>query len=250
MMTETDRIVVKNLWKEFKIGTKEKQTSLGRIRSIISGREKRKKFWALKDVSFTAKSGEVIGIVGDNGSGKSTLLKIIAGIYNKSLGKMITKNKSILVSNEIGLNLSLNAIDNIFLGCSMLGLPEREIKQRLRDIIYFAELEEFTNTKLYQYSSGMISRLSFSIAVHTIDKNPGILLIDEIFSVGDKCFRNKCCKKIEELKKYGTTIIVVSHDMSILKDTCNRIIWLEKGRIKKDGKIGVIEEYYYSKKRD
>ncbi|MCL5018717.1 MAG: ATP-binding cassette domain-containing protein [Candidatus Pacearchaeota archaeon] len=239
----TDRIVVKNLWKEFNIGTKEKQTSLGKIKSMISGREQRKKFWALKDVSFTAKSGEVIGIVGDNGSGKSTLLRIIAGIYSKDKGKIFMKGNAILVSNDVGLNFSLNAIDNIFLGCSILGLNEKEIKQKVKDIISFAELENFANTKLYQYSTGMIARLTFSIAIHSINKNPYVLLIDENFSVGDEKFKKKCFDKVKEFKKNGSTILIVDHDAFSIKINCDRIIWLDKGQIKKEGGVKIMEEY-------
>ncbi len=239
-----ERIIVDKLWKEFCIGTNH-QTSLNKFKSVLSGKESRKKFWVLKDISFTANAGEIIGIIGKNGSGKSTLLRTIAGIYNKNRGDIITHGKLVsLIGMDKGLDLRLSAKDNIYRCCSILGLNNKEIKKRFNEIIAFAELKNFVYTKLYQFSSGMISRLAFSIAIHSIKKeNIDILLLDEVFSVGDEEFRTKCSKKINELVKSGATVLIVSHELEMLKKICNRIIWMDGGAIKRDGGWEVIVEY-------
>jgi len=246
-----ENIIVKNLWKKFCIGIKKEPTALARFVSSFSGKEPRKIFWTLKDISFKVKQGEIVGIIGNNGSGKSTLLKIIAGIYNKSGGKVITKGKVVFIGTELGLNFSLNVIDNIFLSCSLMGLKKEEIKKRIKEIISFAELENFAYTKLYQFSSGMILRLAFSIAVHSaINNKPDILLIDEILSAGDQNFEEKCFEKMKKLKQMGSTILIVSHDSYAIQRNCDRIIWMEDGKIKKEGGMEIASEYYGKYKKD
>ncbi|OGJ13163.1 hypothetical protein A3K82_02035 [Candidatus Pacearchaeota archaeon RBG_19FT_COMBO_34_9] len=239
------RIIIKNVWKKFEIGAKKRQNALERFIALFSGKESRKQMWALKDISFNAEAGEIIGIIGENGSGKSTLLRVIAGIYNTDKGIVKTNGKiSSLINLEAGMDPRLNARDNIYLCCSIMGLKNREIKEKFEEIISFAELQEFVNTKLYQFSLGMISRLAFSIMIHSaMHKKPEILLLDEIFTVGDEHYKNKCMEKIEEIMKSGATIIMVSHNLSRIKKHCKRIIWLNKGRIIMDGREGVLDKY-------
>lgn len=245
-----DRIIVENLWKKFNIGIEKKQTALEKIASFVSGKEQKESFWVLKGISFKIKSGEIVGIIGSNGSGKSTLLSILAGLYNKDRGKIITKGKINLIGMELGLNSSLNLVDNIFLSCSLFGLKKEEIKKRIDEIISFAGLENFKHTKLYQFSSGMVLRLAFSIAIHSaVNDNPGILLIDEILSVGDQNFKKKCFDKIKMLKEKGFTILIVSHDSYTIKCNCDRIIWIEEGKIKKDEDIKIMDKYFKKYKK-
>ena len=188
-MKNEKRIIIENLSKKFRIGFKKHQSALERFISLFSGKEPKKTIQALKEVSFTAKKGEIMGVIGENGSGKSTLLRTIAGIYKQDEGKIITNGKIIsAISLVIGLHLRLTMKDNIFLVGSFFGLSRKEIIQKFHSIVEFAELENFINTKVYQFSEGMKARLAFSIAIHC---NPDILLLDEIFEVGDESFREK-----------------------------------------------------------
>ena len=239
------RVVVDGVWKKFSIGTKKKQRTLERLVSVFSGREPRKSFWALKGVSFDMDAGEIMGIIGSNGSGKSTLLRIIADIYDKDGGQVRTEGNIVsLIDMYTGLDPRLSARDNIYLCCLMFGLKQKDIKRRFREILDFAGLQKYENTKLYQFSSGMISRLAFSIAIHSIvHENPEILLLDEVFAVGDENYVNKCMKKLNELLKSGATIIMVSHHLDIIGENCKRIIWMDGGKIVRDGGTEVLDEY-------
>ncbi len=239
-----ERIIVKNLWKKFNIGVNSEQSILGRIISFLSGKEQRKEFSVLKDISFTAKSGEIIGIIGRNGAGKSTLLRVIAGIYPKDDGKIIINGKLVsVIGMDTGLDLRLSMRDNIFLCCSILGLNPQEIKKKFNEIVKFTGLESFVDTKLYQFSSGMLSRLTFSIIVHSVASNPDILLLDEIFEVGDQDFKKKCEDKIRELTKQGAAVFITGHNEEILSKLCSRFIWIEKGKMIGDGNKKILENY-------
>lgn len=237
-----ERIIVNDISKKFKIGFRKNQSVLERIVSLFSGKEPRKTIWALRDLSFTAKAGEIAGIIGENGSGKSTLLRTIAGIYNTDKGNIITNGKIIpLINLNNGVQERLTMKDNIYLICSLFGLDQKDIKQRFNPIAAFAELENFENTKLYQFSSGMVQRLVFSIAAHC---DPEILLLDEVFAIGDENFRNKSAEKIKGLVKNGSSAILVSQELLLIEKYCDRVIWLDKGKIVKEGETaGVIKDY-------
>ena len=192
-MQKEKRIIVENVSKKFQIGFKKNQSALERVIDLFSGKEPKKTIQALKDVSFTAEKGEIVGIIGENGSGKSTLLRLIAGIYRQDEGSIIANGKIIsVISLVIGLHPRLTLKDNIFLVGSFFGLSQKEIKEKFNSIIEFAELENFVNTKIYQFSEGMKARLAFSIAIHC---TPDILLLDEVFEVGDENFRKKSAEK-------------------------------------------------------
>lgn len=240
-----ERIITNKVSKKFQIGFKKNQSTLARIISVFSGREPKKEFWALENVSFQAKAREIIGIIGRNGSGKSTLLRIIGGIYEKDGGTVRINGKIIsLISLMSGLRRKLIMKDNIYLCCSLFGLNQREIKERFSLIIQFAELEDFINTKIYQFSEGMKQRFAFSIAIHC---NPEILLLDESFEIGDEGFKNKSVNKIKELVGNGVTVLLVSHDLDLLKKHCHKIIWLDDGKILMEGDSEkVIKEYVKS----
>lgn len=236
-----ERIIVDKVSKKFKIGFKKDQSALARFVSLFSGKEPKKIIWALKQVSFKAEEGEIVGIIGENGSGKSTLLRAIAGIYDAE-GKIITNGKIVsLINLNIGMQYRLTMKDNIYLCCSLFGLPNKEIRNKFNSIVEFTELENFVDTKLYQFSNGMLERLAFAIAIHC---NPNILLLDEVFEVGDEDFKIKSANKIKELVKKGANVLLVSHDLKMIEKYCDRVIWLEQGKIKKEGRTReVVGEY-------
>lgn len=237
-----NRIIVKNISKKFKIGFKKHQSALARFVLVFSGKEPKKIIQALKDVSFRVKKGEIVGIIGENGSGKSTLLRIIAGIYKQGKGEVNVNGKIISVINlRAGFQPRLTMKDNVFLVCSFFGLSKKEIKQKFNSIVEFAKLKNFINTKIYQFSEGMKSRIAFSIAVHC---NPEVLLLDEVFEVGDENFRKKSVDKIRDLVNEGVTALLVSHDLYMIEKYCERVIWLDKGKIVKKGKTKeIVREY-------
>ncbi len=237
-----EMIIVDNVSKKFKRGFKKHQSALARFISFLLGKESKKTIWALKDVSFKAEKGEIVGIIGENGSGKSTLLRVIAGIYKEDKGKVSINGKIISVINlRAGLQHRLTMKDHIFLTSSFFGLSKKEIKQKFNSIVEFAELENFVNTKIYQFSEGMKQRLVFSIAIHC---NPEILLLDEVFEVGDKKFKIKSAEKIKNLVKKGTVVLLVSHELNMIEKYCDKVIWLDKGKIVREGKTReVVKEY-------
>ena len=231
-MEKTNRIIIDSVSKKFMIGYIKNLGSLERFVSLFSGKEPRKLIHALKNVSFNVKSGEIVGIVGDNGSGKSTLLRIIAGIYFSDAGEITINGRMVsLINLLVGLKERLSMKDNIFLCCSLFGLSQKEIKSRLHYIVEFSGLHNFLNTKIYQFSEGMKQRLSFSIAVHC---NPDILLLDEVFEVGDEDFRKKSVIRINEIVKKGGSVVLVSHDMDIVEKHCDRIIYMDKGIVTRE----------------
>jgi len=238
-------VIVKNISKKFKIGFKKNRGALSRFIFLLSGRESKKDIWALKDVSFTADAGEVTGIIGENGSGKSTLLRVIAGIYDRSSGEVRTDGNIIsLINLYIGLRDRLTMEDNIYMCCSLFGLSIGETKKRFDSIVGFSELGEFINTKIYQFSQGMRQRLSFSIAVHC---DPEILLVDEVFEVGDEEFKIKSANKIKEFVKNGAAVIVVSHELWMIEKYCDKVIWLHKGKVIREGRAAPILAEYKTK---
>jgi ABC-type polysaccharide/polyol phosphate transport system ATPase subunit len=190
-------------------------------------------FTALHDVSFTVSKGEVCGIVGLNGSGKSTLLKIISGILKPSTGR-VSVNGTIapLIELGAGFDMELTARENIFLNGSVLGFSKRYMKERFDEIVDFSEMHEFLDVPLKNYSSGMIARIGFAIATMT---QPDILIVDEILSVGDFKFQEKCEARISDMIAGQTTVIIVSHSIEQIERLCHKALWLEGGRVKMVG---------------
>lgn len=195
--------------------------------------EEKATFWALNDVSFALKRGEMLGIIGRNGSGKSTLLKVIAGITKPTSGKITVNGRlSALIELGGGFHPEISGRENIMINGIILGLSRKQLLDKMDDIIKFSGLGDFIDAPVRTYSSGMFIRLGFSIAIHV---DPEILLIDEILAVGDAKFGHKCIDKIEEYKNKDKTILFVSHDLSAVEKFCDRAIWLEKGRILAEG---------------
>ena len=199
---------------------------------------------ALKDISFEVRQGEFFGIIGRNGSGKSTLLKILAGIYTPDHGKVTVNGQvSPFLELGVGFNPELSGRDNIFLNGTILGLSNREIRSGFDSIVDFSEMERFIDQKLKNYSSGMQVRLAFSIAIHA---NSGILLMDEVLAVGDANFQKKCLTEFNRYKKEGKTVVLVSHDIATVRQSCDRVALLCGGEIVKEGKAEeVCNEYIH-----
>ncbi len=199
-------------------------------------------FIALKNVSLSIEKGEVVGIVGLNGSGKSTLLKVISGILRPSQGSATVRGTiSPLIELGAGFDYDLTARENVFLNGSVLGFSKQTMQEKMDEIIDFAELRDFMDVAIKNYSSGMVARLGFSIATIT---RPDILIVDEILAVGDFLFQQKCEQRIADMMSGGTTVIIVSHSLDQIERLCSRVVWLEKGVIKMDGKTADVCELY------
>lgn len=199
-------------------------------------------FIALEDISFEIINQEVVGIIGKNGAGKSTTLGLIAGVLKADKGDVEVNGKiAPLLELGAGFHHDLTGRENILLNGLLLGMKKKDIILKVDEIIEFSELKEFIDQPIRMYSSGMLSRLGFSIAIQT---DPDILLIDEVLSVGDKSFQKKSSDKIKEFKKKGVTIIFVSHDASSVERLCDKVIWIENHKIKMIGKTEDIMKVY------
>ena len=188
-------------------------------------------FWALKNISFELKQGETLGIIGHNGAGKTTLLKLISGLLYPTTGNIQINGKlNALISLGIGFNPVLTGRENIFVCGTIMGYPIDLIKSKFDDIVSFSELEDFIDSPIKNYSSGMMARLGFSIAVSI---EPQILLVDEILAVGDLNFAIKCYRRINEFRSGGGSIILVSHSPYSIRANCNRVLWIEEGKKQK-----------------
>ena len=186
-------------------------------------------FWALKDISFTIEQGEVVGIIGRNGSGKSTLLKIIAEITAPTTGELRLRGRTgTLLEVGTGFHPELTGRENVYLNGVLLGMSHHDISRRFEEILEFSGVEDFIDTPVKRYSSGMQTRLAFSVAAHL---EPEILIVDEVLAVGDAEFQKKCLGKMNEVSKAGRTVLFVSHKMSAVDQLCNRIIWLDHGEL-------------------
>lgn len=234
-------INVKNVSKKFKIN-KDINTRDNILNRLKTSKPEKQTIWAIKNVSFSIKKGQWLGIIGENGSGKTTLLKIISGIMEPTEGKVETNaNIASIIGLGTGFKDEFTAKENVKLYCSLMGLKEEEIKDVYNDIVSFFGLYEYMNTKFKKFSDGMKMRLAFSAAIHV---NADILVSDEVLSVGDGEFQKKCLNKMKEMKEKGKTIVFVSHDLSSIKNWCDKLILLDNGEIKSKGNVDdVINEY-------
>jgi ABC-2 type transport system ATP-binding protein len=200
------------------------------------------KYPVLTDVSFDIKQGETVGIIGQNGTGKSTTLKLITKILYPDKGDIETKgNISSLLEIGAGFQPDMTGRENVYLYGSILGIPKKEIELKYNSIVEFSEVEQFMDTAVKNYSSGMYMRLAFSVAIHV---DPEILVIDEVLAVGDAGFQKKCIKKIEEFKDNGKTIVFVSHDMNAIKMICDRVFFIKKGGEMIEGSVDDMVNLY------
>ena len=199
-------------------------------------------FWALKDVSFSINRGDALGFIGLNGSGKSTMLKVIAGVLKPTKGTVTVRGSvAPLIELGAGFDMDLTATENVYLNGALLGYSRQEMEKHYNNIVEFSELHDFMNVPVKNFSSGMISRLGFAIA--TIG-TPDILIVDEVLSVGDFHFQEKCQNRIKNMLDKGTTLLFVSHSISQVESLCNKIVWLEKGNVKMFGDAKEIAEIY------
>jgi lipopolysaccharide transport system ATP-binding protein len=208
----------------------------------INGRRRSEEFWALNDVSFEIKQGEVVGIIGRNGAGKSTLLKILSRITEQTTGRVeINGRVSSLLEVGTGFHPELSGRENIFLNGAILGMSRQEIRKKFDEIVDFAEVEKFLDTPVKRYSSGMYVRLAFAVAAHL---EPEILIVDEVLAVGDAQFQNKCLGKMQEASKGGRTVLFVSHNMEAVMKLCTRGILLAKGSVFAMGDVNKVTSIY------
>jgi lipopolysaccharide transport system ATP-binding protein len=201
-------------------------------------------FWALRDVSFALAGGETLGVIGENGSGKSTLLALVAGLLQPTSGTVGVRGRvATLLELGAGFNPLFTGRENVYLGAAILGLAPAETAARLPDIVAFAELDEFIDRPVKTYSSGMYVRLAFSLATSV---EPDVLVIDEVLAVGDQYFQKKCVDRIQAMRRAGKTLLFCSHNLYLVRELCDRALWLRNGRVEADGETAGVEDAYAS----
>lgn len=250
-MSETV-IQVENLSKQFHIGKlKAASTLRDALTNAVKAPFRRRDedpdtvFWALRDVSFDVKKGEVVGLVGRNGAGKSTLLKILARVTRPTKGRAEIRGRvGSLLEVGTGFHPELSGRENVFLSGAVLGMKKVEIQKNFDEIVAFSEVERFLDTPLKHYSSGMQTRLAFAVAAHL---EPEILLVDEVLAVGDASFQKKCLGKMKDVSRHGRTIIFVSHNATAMRALCKRAVWLQGGRVVEEGPIDEVMNHYLPK---
>lgn len=222
-------VKAENLGMQFKYAGMKYDTLKERVVGLFKkNKQKAKKLQVLKDVSFEIKKGESLGVIGHNGAGKSTLLKIVAGIYAPTEGKVQTNGKVMLLNIGAGFDIEADAVENIYLNGAILGFTRKQMDEKFESIIEFSELRDFMKMPLKNYSSGMISRLGFAIAINI---EPDLLLVDEVLSVGDANFQKKCSEKIDEFKAKGVSFMFVSHSIPQVRKICEKTLWIENSKV-------------------
>ena len=241
-------IDIENVSMRFNLGI-EKGFSFKQFFIDLFNPKKRKKkkieeFYALSDVDFKVKSGEVIGLIGSNGAGKSTLLKVVAGVMKPTKGRVkVNGNVCPMIELGAGFDMELTARENIYLNGAILGYSKQFIESKFDEIVDFSELSEFLEVPVKNFSSGMIARLAFSIATIV---DPEVLIVDEILSVGDLAFQQKSEEKMRSMIGGGTTVLYVSHSVESIKSLCNRVVWLEHGKVIEIGDAKKTCDKYYN----
>lgn len=239
-MQENDSIIVDDVYKTFNVYMDKANTIKEKL--MFFKRNRKEKREVLKGINLQIKKGEVVALIGVNGSGKSTLLKLMTKIIYPNKGKITTQGKlTSLLELGAGFHPDFSGRENIYFNASIFGLTRKEIDERLEQIIEFSELKDFIDNPVRTYSSGMYMRLAFSVAINV---DADILLIDEILSVGDQHFQEKCFNKMRELKKEGKTMVFVTHSMDSVRNLCDRAVWLYDGKVRMDGNTDeVVNEY-------
>lgn len=233
MKNEKNSIVVTNVCKSFNVYFDKSNTIKESLLSFLK-RNRREKRVVLNDLNLTIKKGEAVALIGTNGSGKSTLLKLMTKIIFPNKGKIETHGKlTSLLELGAGFHPDFSGRENIYFNASIFGLTKKEIDKRIDSIIEFSELGSYIDNPVRTYSSGMYMRLAFSVAINV---DAEILLVDEILSVGDQHFQEKCLNKMKELRKEGKTMVFVTHNMGQVEELCDRVVWLCNGKIEMDGK--------------
>lgn len=240
-------IKIENVSMRFNLGIEKNFSIKEAFISVFDKKRRPKKseFWALSDISFDVKPGEVIGLIGSNGAGKSTLLKVVSGVMKPTKGK-VTVNGVISPMIELGagFDMELTARENIYLNGAILGYTKQFIEEKFEEIVEFSELRDFLDAPVKNFSSGMVAKLAFSIATVV---EPEILIVDEILSVGDIKFQEKSKNKMMEMIKGGTTVLYVSHSLDSIKELCDRVVWIEHGKLIEMGNAKEVCNRYYKK---
>lgn len=240
-MGETESVIqIQNVSKVYKLY----ETPIDRLKESLhpGGKKYHHDFFALRDISFDVKKGETVGIIGKNGSGKSTLLKIITGVLTPTMGTMNVSGRiSALLELGAGFNPEYSGLENVYLQGTMMGYSREDMRERVPEILKFADIGEFINQPVKVYSSGMFIRLAFSVAINV---EPEILIVDEALAVGDMSFQAKCMTAFKRMQQKGVTVLFVSHDTASVKSLCSWAVWLENGVIKRIGNAGEIAEDY------
>lgn len=247
-MEDNVAIRVSGVSKRYEIGKAKDGSLRGTLSSLFkSGAAQKDEFWALKDVSFEVKKGEVIGIIGKNGAGKSTLLKILSQITKPTEGRIeINGRVASLLEVGTGFHPELTGRENVFLNGTILGMTRKEVEDKFDEIVAFSGVEKFIDTPVKHYSSGMYVRLAFAVAAHL---EPEILIIDEVLAVGDAEFQKKCLGKMKDVAGEGRTVLFVSHNMAAVRELCERGVFLENGLIKNIGSIDSLIRNYLQEDR-
>lgn len=232
-------IEVKNIRKSYQLYTNEKDV----LKELITGKQRHRKFEALKGISFKVVKGENFGILGGNGSGKSTILNIINGTTQPTSGSIKAHGKIALLNVGAGIIPNYTGYENIYYKCGLMGLKKAEIEEKMESIIEFSEIRDFLDQPVNKYSAGMRSKLGFAIAIHCA---PEILIVDEALAVGDSRFQAKCHNMINKLQDEGMTIILVSHSHGQVKQICKNAIWIQNGELICQGKSGPVADLYES----
>ena len=223
-------IEVKNVKMKFKMSDEPLNSLKEIFTKAVTGKLKFNEFLAMDDVSFVVEKGETLGLIGSNGAGKSTTLKVISGILKPTEGSVITRGNIVpMLELGAGFDLELTGKENIYLNGAILGYTKEYLESKYEEIVEFAEIRDFIDMPIRNYSSGMMARLAFSIASVV---QPEILIVDEILAVGDAKFREKSYKRMKELMSGGATVLFVSHDLDKIIEMCDHVVWLEKGKVK------------------
>jgi lipopolysaccharide transport system ATP-binding protein len=248
-------ITVDGLWKQYVLGKAERRSDtfydfvteslrapFRRVRELRGSSDDDERFWALRDVSLEARPGEVTGIIGRNGAGKSTLLKVLSRITPPSRGRAVIRGRIVsLLEVGTGFHPELTGRENIYLNAALLGMSRAEIAGRFDEIVEFAEVQRFIDTPVKRYSSGMYVRLAFAVAAHL---EPEVLIIDEVLAVGDADFQNKCLRRLRDSGSRGEAVVLVSHNLTLVKQLCQHIVWLDRGAVKAAGEpADVLAQY-------
>lgn len=235
-------IEVRDVGKRFRVVHQASTLKREALERLFRPRRRVDQFEALHGIEFTVAAGETVGLIGHNGSGKSTMLTLLAGIYRPTSGTITVRGRiGTLLDLGAGFHPELTAEDNAVMSAIIHGLNRREACRKMDDIVRFAGLEAFADTKVKHFSSGMILRLGFSVVVHT---EPDVLLVDEVLLVGDEAFQHRCRETIAQLQRDGRTIVFVSHDLETMAAVAPRVIWLDGGRIRGDGAAAAVIAAY------
>ena len=226
-------VVVQDVGVRYKVHHEQHAHLRNAIFNVLRGRGGSKDLWALDGVSFTLNDGDILGIVGRNGAGKSTLCLLLSGIIHPDRGSVqVNGSLSTLLGLGAGFVRDLSGRDNVYLNAAFLGLSKREVDERFDSIVEFAELEEFIDTPIRQYSSGMVARLGFAVAASI---EPEILIVDEVLGVGDEAFKAKCQQRMKEMMDKAKAIVIVTHSSEMVTELCNKALWLDTGKVKMFG---------------